>query len=80
MNSENAKRVLATKKLGRRYETKFMASRPYLSINRRGNVSINRALNCTCEMAAQHIDELAQGHQETGIMKNACRERDGVWS
>ena len=78
--STNAQRVLETNSLGRRFWTRFQASHPDLSIKRKGNVSVNRALNCTREMAVKHIDELAEELQKAGIMENATRERDGVWT
>ena len=78
--SENAKLVVEKQKLGRRFWTRFNAVHGDLSIKRRGNISVNRALNCTHAMAEQHIDELAEVLQAAGIMKGASKTKSGVWT
>ena len=78
--NENAKRVVERQKLGRRFWTRFNAAHGDLSIKRRGNISVNRALNCTRAMAEQHIDELAEELQAAGIMKGASKTKSGVWT
>ena len=46
---------------------------------RQGTVSINRALNCTKEMACNHINELAEELVKTNIFINAIQLETGVW-
>ena len=78
--STNAKSALARGSLGRRYWTRFNAAHSDLSIKRKGNVSINRALNCTREMAEKHINELAEELMKADIFKDATMQKSGVWS
>ncbi|XP_065672342.1 uncharacterized protein LOC136090155 [Hydra vulgaris] len=59
---------------------RFKAKNPSLTLKRQGNVSINRALNCTREMACLHLDALAEELIETGIMTEAVQKGTGVWS
>ena len=48
-------------------------------MKRPGNVSINRALNCTKEMAIEHLDELAEELINCGIFKDAEKIEGGIW-
>ena len=48
-------------------------------MKRQGNVSVNRALNCTREMGCGHLDELAEELLAAGIMTNAEQVESGVW-
>ena len=41
---------------------------------------MNRALNCTREMACSHLDELADELIKTGIFTDPQKEDDGVWT
>ena len=41
---------------------------------------MKRALNCTRQMAVEHLDELASELIEAGIFKNACKAEPGVWT
>ena len=41
---------------------------------------MNRALNCTREMAIDHLDELAEELIATGIFTNACQLEPGRWT
>ena len=42
-------------------------------------MSINRALNCTREMAEQHINELAAELLRAGIFEDAEMDKSGEW-
>nr|XP_047127183.1 uncharacterized protein LOC124808146 [Hydra vulgaris] len=59
---------------------RFKAKNPSLTLKRQGNVSINRALNFTKEMACSHLDSLAEELIEAGIMTEAAQKETGVWS
>ena len=78
--SDHARNVIKNQRLGRRFWTRFLAAHPDVSVKRKGNVSVNRALNCTREMAVKHIDELATELQDAGIMTDAIRDSDGNWT
>lgn len=41
---------------------------------------MKRALNCTQQMAAGHLDELASDLIEAGIFQNANKVKPGVWT
>ena len=43
-------------------------------------MSMNRALNCTRDMACSHLDALAQELIDTGIFTNAKQIQAGVWT
>ena len=49
-------------------------------MKRQGTVSINRALNCTRDMAYSHHDALARELIDTGIFTNAKQIQPGVWN
>ena len=57
-----------------------MADNPSITLKRPGNVSINRALNCTKEIANKHLDDMAEELILCGIMTNAKKISDGVWN
>ncbi|XP_047131042.1 uncharacterized protein LOC124810350 isoform X2 [Hydra vulgaris] len=77
--SPNAKSALVNGKLSRSFWTRFHAKHSSLTIKRQGQVLINRALNCTREMACNHLNDLAMELQAAGIMKNAKKVDEGVW-
>ena len=70
--SPNAQRALRTKKLSKSFwkcwEAKYQK---YITKKRQGTVSINRALNCTKEMACNHLKELAEELIECNIYIDA---------
>lgn len=41
---------------------------------------MNRALNCTKEMAVSHLDDLAQELLDAGILTNAVQLSNGTWT
>lgn len=45
-----------------------------------GNVNMNRTLNCTWQMAENHLNELAEELIKLGIFTNAEKEADGTWN
>ena len=49
------------------------------SRKRDGTVSINRALNCTKEMACNHLNELTEELIKANIFINAIQLETGVW-
>ena len=51
-----------------------------LTKKRQGTVSMNRALNCTREMACSHLDDLGDKFIKVGIFSNAQIEESGVWT
>ncbi|XP_065659961.1 uncharacterized protein LOC136083927 [Hydra vulgaris] len=78
--SANAKNALTKNKLGKSFWMRFKAKNPSLTLKRQGDVSINRALNCTREMACFHLYALAEELIETGIMTKAVQKGIGVYS
>ena len=71
--------AVETENLSLSFWTRFLAKYPSLTQKRQGTVSMNRALNCTREMAEEHLDEFAFELIETGIMMNAEFFFDGVY-
>ena len=53
---------------------------PELVMKRQANVSMNRALNCTQEMAQNYLDELAQELISAGIFADAEKQSPGTWT
>ena len=78
--SENACNALRSGKLSRSFWRRWNAKHSDIALKRQGNVSIKRALNCTKEMAIEHIDGLAEELIATGIFKNAAKVDPGVWN
>ena len=79
--SKNTKSVLATNKLGKSFWTRFDAKySKCIPKKRQGNVSINRALNCTRNMAESHLDELAKELITCGIFTDAVQQKAGIWT
>ena len=77
--SRHAENAIAKKKLSKTFWGRFTTSNPILTMKRPGNVSTNRALNCTKEMAIQHLDELAEELISCGIFKDAEKIQGGIW-
>ena len=75
-----AKNALTTKKLSRAFWRRFEAKHPSISRKRQGTVSINRALNCSREMAVNHIDNLALELIRLGIFTNASKTENRKWT
>ena len=67
-------------RIGRGFWRRWRTDHPDLVKKRQGNVSMNRALNCSREMAIKHLDELAKELIEVGIFKDAEQIEPGVWS
>ena len=78
--SPNAQRALQTKKLSksfwRRWDAKYQKN---ITKKRQGAVSTNRALNCTKEMACNHLNELVEELIECNIFIDANQLETGVW-
>ena len=53
--SPGAKSAIEKSKLGRSFWLRFNARHPELRLKRQGQVSLRRALNCTRDMACEHI-------------------------
>ncbi|XP_065679117.1 uncharacterized protein LOC136093875 [Hydra vulgaris] len=78
--SLNARAALEKGKLSRSFWLRFNAKHSSLTIKRQGSVSINRALNCSREMACNHLDSLAKELVDVGIMINEKMIETGVWN
>ena len=57
--STHAFNCLDKQKLSKSFWNLLLLNHPDIRMKRPGNVSINRALNCTREMAEKHLDNLA---------------------
>ena len=57
-----------------------MADHPTITMKRQKNVNMNRALNCTREMAEKHLDELAEELIAAGIFNRHEKIASGVWT
>ena len=66
-------------RLSRSFWSQFHAKHTSLRVECQGHVSINRALNCTREIACNHLNDLAEELQAAGFMKNAEKIEDGEW-
>ncbi|XP_065640013.1 uncharacterized protein LOC136072675 [Hydra vulgaris] len=78
--SLNARAALEKGKLSRSFWLRFNAKHSSLTIKRQGSVSINRALNCSREMACNHLDSLAKELVDVGIMINEKMIETVVWN
>ena len=78
--SNNAMSALEKGKLSRSFWLRFNAKHKSLTIKRQGKVSINRALNCTRQMACEHLDALAQELIDAGIMTDSKQVEEGIWN
>ena len=78
--SVHAEKALLKKKLSKSFWKRFHAANPSLTMKRPGNTSINRALNCTKDMAIRHLGELADELIESGIFTEAEQVEPGVWT
>ena len=78
--SRYAENVLAKKSLSKTFWKRFLVDHPDVTFKRPGNVSINRALNCTRKMAVGHLDNLADELIECGIMVAAEQSPPGSWN
>ena len=77
--SKAAKEALSKNKLGRSFWRRWDSVHSDVVRKRQGNVAMNRALNCTTEMAQEHLDELADELIQCGIFKNPTKVEPGVW-
>ena len=77
--SKNANRAIQRSRVGRGFWRRFHASYPDIVRKRQGTVSVNRALYCTRDMAANYLDELSNELISAGIFENAVRHDAGVW-
>ena len=59
--SVNDESTLKSRKLSRSFWKRWDAKHHDLRMKRQGTVSMNRAMNCTCDMASSHLDALAYG-------------------
>ena len=57
-----------------------MLDHPDIRMKRPGNVSINRALNCTRDMAEKYLDNLAAELISINLMKDAEQIAPGHWN
>ena len=78
--SPNAQQVLQSKKLSKSFwkhwDSKYQK---YITKKRQGTVSRNCALNCTKEMACNHLNKLAEELIKTNIFIDAIQLETGVW-
>ena len=51
-----------------------------LTREHQGNVNMNRALNCTRQMAEKYLNELAEELIKLGIFTNTEKDADGTWN
>ena len=78
--SANAKRALETKNLSRSFWKRWDAKHDDLGIKRQGTISMNRALNCTLDMACSHLDALAMELIDRCIFTDAKQIETGLWT
>ena len=78
--SQAAEDALQKKKISRAFWRRFDTKHPDITRKRQGTVSMNRALNCSREMARGHIDDLANELIRLGIFTNAKQEGPGKWT
>ena len=78
--SVNAKRALQNKKLSRSFWKRWDAKHDDLRMKRQGTVTMNRAMNCTRDMASSHLDALAKELIDAGIFTNTKQVAPGVWT
>ena len=77
--SPNVQRALQTKKLSKSFWKRWDAKhQKYITKKRQVTVSINRALNCTKEMACNHLNELAEELIECNIYIDANQLETGA--
>ena len=78
--SNAAKTALEKNKISRAFWRRFDSKHADITKKRQGIVSMNRALNCSREMAISHIDDLANELIRLGIFTNAVQESPGKWT
>ena len=76
----NAKRALQSGKLSRSFWKRWDAKNNDLRMKRQGTVSMNRAMNCTRDMASSHLHTLAKELIDAGIFTNTKQVAPGVWT
>ena len=67
-------------RLGKSFWKRWDTTHSGLTKKRQGSVNLNRALNCTREMAIQHLDDLAEELKRLGIFTEAVQKEPGVWT
>ena len=72
--------ALSNNKLSRSFWNRWNSKHKSLTQKRQGNISINRALNCTKKMACDHLNDLAEELQVCGIFTNDKKKDVGVWT
>ena len=72
--------ALEKRKISRSFWRRFDSKHPDITRKRQGIVSMNRALNCSREMATEHIDDLANELIRLGIFTNAEQQGPGQWT
>ncbi|XP_065675916.1 uncharacterized protein LOC136092125 [Hydra vulgaris] len=77
--SPSGKMALQNRKLGKSFWRRWHAEHDDIVIKRQGRVKMNRALNCTREMATAHLDALADELIACRIMKNYKKIKKDVW-
>ena len=78
--SVNAKRALQSGKLSRSFWKRWDTKYDNLRLKRQGIVSLNRAMNCTCDMASSHLDALAKELIDAGNFTSTKQVAPGVWT
>ena len=74
------RRIAYFVRLSKTFCQRFHLDHPSLTMKRQGNVSMNRALNCTREMAESHLDDLASELIKCGIMTDVTKHDAGVYT
>ena len=77
--SPAAKCALSNGKLGKSFWKRWNSKHKSITQKKQGNVSLNHALNCTREMAFQHLDELADELIRNGIFTDAKKVGPSQW-
>ena len=77
--SRYAQNALRKNKLSQSFWKRWDTKHSSLTRKHQGNVNLNRALNCTREMATEHLNELADELIRLGLFKDAKKIEEGVW-
>ncbi|XP_065655958.1 uncharacterized protein LOC136081783 [Hydra vulgaris] len=72
--------IALKKSLSKSFWRLWDAKHVNVSLKRQGIITMNRAMNCTCEMACSHLDDLAKELVECDIMINKNQEVSGHWT
>ena len=78
--SQNAKRALESKHLGKSFFRRFNTKYPQLKRKKQQKVSAKRGLRCTRQTAIEYIDDLSAHLIELGIAPELIKQEPGIWN